>query len=612
MGRVRTILFVALLVLGPLVSLSRGQPSPVSAALSTAQQRANALSHGMNLPWWFWFSGPAWDTIGTRYTRAELQGYYDAGIRGVRIPTDYYLMASSNGASSLNSTNIAKLDAAIQMCLDIGFNIIVNVHNAVPEWDGTDISDRIQSNTTFRATFVAFWENYADHLSQFSADRLVLEPLNEPIFTSNPTFWTNTIAPDLVDAIRDNAPNHTILLSGPEWSNSLQLHNFDPSVVGDTNVIYNIHFYEPFFFTHQGADWVNSTEIQSMRHVPYPSSPERVAAILPEQTNANAKDWLVGYGEERWGPDKLAQDLDAGIDWARANNVAVMVTEFGVLRTWSDPVDRAHWYRDVRLHLEDRDVPWMIWSDLNGFGFDFETGSYETRILIALGLLPGSIEKATLSTSLATVSPGQRLTASAAGFTPGTSLWFTFGGKPIGSPVSVRSDGTTSISLRIPEVVGGSRALKVFASDGIKASRTLMIKSAIRLDTYSGATGSSVRVRLYGYQARQPVTISIRQSSTQVRLVRVVVDATGTYGVTVTIPSSFVAGQATVLARSATSLLGAPFTVSGIGQSNDPGPTPSPTLTATATIAPTSTEIPTLEPTSSPTETVPVASPVAA
>ncbi len=241
----------------------------------------------------------------------------------------------------------------------------------------SDISNRIQNDVSFRNTFVSFWGNYADHLSQYPASRMVLEPLNEPIFTSNKTLWTQTIAPDLVESIRAGAPDHTILLSGPQWSSPLELDTFDPDLIGDDNVIYNIHFYEPFFFTHQGATWVGSAEIESMRGVPYPSTPERVAAILPQQTNQNARDWLVGYGEERWGPDDLARILNEGIDWAEANNVPVMVTEFGVLRTYSDPVDRARWYRDVRLHLEDRDVPWMIWSDLGGFGFDFETGQFE-------------------------------------------------------------------------------------------------------------------------------------------------------------------------------------------------------------------------------------------
>jgi hypothetical protein len=419
-----------------------------------------------------------------------------------------------------------------------------------------------------------------------------------------------------VDTIRENAPNHTILLSGPQWSNPGQLHFFDPATIDDTNVIYNMHFYEPFYFTHQGADWVGSQEIEDMRHVPYPSTPERISAILDDQSNPASRPLLVQYGNERWGPDKLAQVLDAGIDWARANDVAVMVTEFGVLRTWSDPIDRARWYRDVRLHLESEGVPWMIWSDLNGFGFDFETGSYETRILIALGLLSGSVEKPAIAATR-TVVPGERLAVTLSGFTPGTRLNLTLGGQPIGTTITTRNDGTAATSLRIPNVIGGSRALKAFATDGLKASLTLLIGPVIRLDSATAKTGENVRVRLYGYGKNQAVTISIRQGTSQLRLIRVLVDATGTRGVTVTIPRSLKTGSASILARSSDSLKTVGFTVTGIGQSEEPTSTPTLTATVTATLTQTvtATTIPTdiASPVApSPTESVPVASPVAA
>ncbi|HQY31522.1 MAG TPA: cellulase family glycosylhydrolase, partial [Thermomicrobiales bacterium] len=547
MKRSLTVVLVAMLVLTALPAIFP-TANPVAAAVSLPQQRANALSPGMNLPWWFWFSGPAWDTIGTRYSRAELQGYYDAGIRGVRIPTDYYLMVASDGSTQLNATNIAKLDAAIAMCLDIGFNLIVDIHNAVPDWGGTDLSDRIENEPTFRTAFVGFWSNYAAHLSQYSADRLVLEPLNEPIFYDSQTLWTNTVAPALVASIRSQAPNHTILLSGPQWSSPLQLHTFDPATIGDSNVIFNIHFYEPFVFTHQGADWVNSPAIASMRKVPYPSSPERVAAILDQQTNQAAKDELIQYGDERWGPANIAEILDVGIDWARANNVAVLVSEFGVLRTWSDPIDRATWYRDVRVHLESKGVPWMIWSDLTGFGFDFETGSFETNVLIALGLLPGAIGSTKLTVSQTIVIPGQRITAMLSGFTPATNLQFTLSGVAIGTG-QVRSDGTAQVGLRIPNLSGGARSLKVFASDGLKASRGVTITPVVRIDPASGKTGDRIRTRLYGFGKNQAVTVSIRQASTQFRLVHVYTDYNGVLGVWVTVPETFQTGPTTVLAR---------------------------------------------------------------
>jgi endoglucanase len=54
-------------------------------------------------------------------------------------------------------------------------------------------------------------------------------------------------------AIREGAPQHTIIVESARWADDDDLLFLEP--LRDGNVIYNFHFYEPHLFTHQGATW---------------------------------------------------------------------------------------------------------------------------------------------------------------------------------------------------------------------------------------------------------------------------------------------------------------------------------------------------------------------
>jgi hypothetical protein len=120
-----------------------------------------------------------------------------------------------------------------------------------------------------------FWRAFATHLSKRDPEFVFLETINEPMVEDGYRWYG--IQAKLIGAIRDGAPNHTIIAGGHRWSGLYEMLFLEP--YADPNVIYNFHFYEPFAFTHQGATWAGPN-LPFYKNVPYPSSPEAVRLVL--------------------------------------------------------------------------------------------------------------------------------------------------------------------------------------------------------------------------------------------------------------------------------------------------------------------------------------------
>ena len=80
-------------------------------------------------------------------------------------------------------------------------------------------------------------------------DLLFFELYNEPPHMS-PDIWKNA-SQDMIKAIRKIDKNRTLIVGASNYNSIYELSRSTP--LDDNNIIYTFHFYEPFFFTHQGA-----------------------------------------------------------------------------------------------------------------------------------------------------------------------------------------------------------------------------------------------------------------------------------------------------------------------------------------------------------------------
>jgi endoglucanase len=362
-------------------------PAATATANWAAGLRYPRLARGVNLTGWFWYAPQGDEAIRARFSDDEFRALRQMGMTYVRLPIDLGFLLDETSPDMLNAHNLALVDEAIRRLTAADLAVIVDLHStSISDSNAANYSKGLE-NADYAVLFVRWWEFFAAHLSQYDPAMVILGPMNEPVFMDNTAVW-NRIQVKLVKAIRAKAPNHTIVAVGAKWSSLDSLVSLAP--LDDNNLVYDFHFYEPFPFTHQGATW-SSKELVPLRNVPYPSSPEGVAAQAAALSDAAARQTLTQYGNERWDVTTLQKRLQRVADWAKKNNAAVICAEFGVLRDFAPSADRVRWLEDTRSILESGGIGWALWDYDMNFGLAERSGATVKRdpaVVKALGLNP--------------------------------------------------------------------------------------------------------------------------------------------------------------------------------------------------------------------------------
>jgi endoglucanase len=361
---VRTILTVALFAALALAQAAQSKKAPAAEATSLTgipAQRLAHLRHGINITGWF---GQVFDTKG--YTKEHFQTHTTIqdialikamGFDHVRLVVDPKPMFVDGHSNEIPADYLGYLDAAVKMILDEGLGVIIDMH-ASSEFK-TDLGKR----DDLVEQLADFWRALARHYSSSNPDLVFFEVLNEPEMTDRYRWYG--VQTKLVAAIRQGAPQHTIITTGAKWSADDELVFLEP--VADKNVIYNFHFYEPHIFTHQGATWgVNFWHF--VKGLSYPSdrgSAEKAVTGVPDEIN---QLYILRYGMEHWDAARIDMEIGHVAAWAKKRNIAVLCDEFGVYRQYAPARDRAAWIRDVRTALERRGIGWTMWEYSGSFG----------------------------------------------------------------------------------------------------------------------------------------------------------------------------------------------------------------------------------------------------
>ena len=320
-------------------------------------QSLKYLSHGLNV-----------DTITSSspsgYPEANLQQLSALGITNIRVPVLVGMIVAGTPLDSGGVTTqpvvdaaMAKLDGLVASFLNHGFSVTLCVFTtkgmqALPVQQSAPFL--IQGNRMLAARY-----------GPVSADRIFLEVLNEPHMDVNT--W-NTLAPQLVTAARQSAPGNTIIVDSAWNAIPTNLPFLNP--ISDSNVIYNMHVYQPSNLTTQGS----LTPIDPLYLFPKP-----VGAVGPPGSEV-AKEWTA---------QKLSSYVMAGITWSRQHKLPLTMNEFGISK-YCDPQSEINWLSFMRQITDANSIPWAFWGYYHLFPTDLatQTPNYDPVVWQALGPNP--------------------------------------------------------------------------------------------------------------------------------------------------------------------------------------------------------------------------------
>jgi len=238
--------------------------------------------------------------------------------------------------------------------------VIINIHHF------DDFTSHPKEQT---ARFEAIWSQIAAHYER-APDGLAFELLNEPKDAAT-TDVINPIFAVTIGQIRRLDPNRTIFLGPGKWNSAGELPMLRLRD-DDQNLIVTVHNYDPFYFTHQGADWAGPDT--KLTGIVFPGPP--ATALVPDpnrKLNPWVLTWLKAYNTEPTAsnpssPRAFQAAIDQAKEWSDYYGRPVHFGEFGCLTT-ADPASRAHYYRAFRESAEKAKLGWAIWDWKAGFRY---------------------------------------------------------------------------------------------------------------------------------------------------------------------------------------------------------------------------------------------------
>jgi endoglucanase len=384
------------------------------------------LKRGMNL--WPWFAltrefpAPSIDYDWPPFQPgraipdvADLAALRSSGIDFVRLPVDPGPLLAF--ADEKREQLIGDVLDAVALALANDLSVVVNLHpnGATHHWTPERLVGSVAA--PLFTQYLGLVRTMAARLRRFDPARVAFEPLNEPPQSCGSADWA-LMQGELIRTARTAAPELTLVATGACGSMIAGLELLDPARLGDANLVYTFHLYEPYVFSHQGAPWMSSEPMyQYLNAIPWPASagtkPQTMAAIAARMaadtaTPAARKSEITKtiervvteYFDAR--PDRRYIDgfINRVTAWADRHGVdrgQILLGEFGALRSderyvASAAPDRARYIRDMRESCEAAGMSWAFWNFFDGMGLtaDDVTRQFDPSVTAALGLrMPG-------------------------------------------------------------------------------------------------------------------------------------------------------------------------------------------------------------------------------
>lgn len=327
------------------------------------------------------------------YSEKDIQLMAQSGIKALRLPVDLDLYANNRDAFVADTTDTLTLDMdtlTLFTLLDSmntwterhGLSLTIDYH----EYDGS-FNETSSADVKYRAMMGLVWKTVASHFAKNQREDLFYELLNEPGMNSNGKIvqanWTLT-AQGLIDSIRTVDTEHAILFGDVQWYDIDKLIKREP--FSDTKIIYVIHCYEPFVFTHQGASW---SETSTITGLPFPYDSTKWSSYSSDfGVKSSTVSWVktaVKNYYKTGNKETIINKVLPAKKWAVENQVPLILNEFGAYNLRSDAESRLNYLRAMREMSELLEIPLTHWGYTGGFSL-FENDQLIDGVKEALGL----------------------------------------------------------------------------------------------------------------------------------------------------------------------------------------------------------------------------------
>ncbi len=301
-------------------------------ASSAARATATALARGVNFG--DMLEAPKegdWDlTVRDEYIAVTAA----AGFASVRLPVRWSNHAAARAPFTIEPQFFARVESVVDKLLAKGLYVVLDMHHYRQlDADALDDGEFPVDSAILEQRFLILWQQIAERFRNKN-DHLLFELYNEAHGRLTPPRW-NDLAARALNVVRKSNLSRIVVVGPTDWNSAEALASL--RLPNDANLIVTFHNYEPFRFTHQGAEWVS------------PVLPTGVTCCTASQQ------------AEAIAPLTMAKA------WSDARRYPIFLGEFGAYSK-ADMTSRVNFTRLVRDQAEARSISWSYWELAHGFG----------------------------------------------------------------------------------------------------------------------------------------------------------------------------------------------------------------------------------------------------
>ncbi len=341
----------------PVIPAGFPMMTPVPTRTTAAHQAALRYLRGVNLGNYLEMTPGSSGILS--YTDTDLTQIKSEGFDHIRVPVGWHLFAGAAAAFQLSQSIFQKTDFLVTNANRHGLSVIL-------DWHHFDVLSTARDSNTNE--FYAIWRQVAQHYAN-GYTNLALELLNEPLDTIS-TLALNPIYAEAIRQIRTIDQARTIFVGPAQFNSADELNNLDlPD--DEQNVITTIHCYDPYYFTHQGAEW--ALPDTATTGVIFPGPPPTPLKPNSSITHSWVLDWIRDYNylPAESNPSNaraFAGKMRRAKLWSDYFGRPLHVGEFGCYYK-SDAVSRVNFYRQMVQAIDAQGLGWAMWDWKAGFHY---------------------------------------------------------------------------------------------------------------------------------------------------------------------------------------------------------------------------------------------------
>ena len=305
-------------------------------------KRAISLDNGVSISW----LEQTWDNdiLNKKgITASDFKLLKQLGFKSIRLPVAFtYFQANSDSLKKA----LSHIDRVLQLCDLYGFKLIICFHSG-------NLNDNNYDAETLKV--IGIWQLISHRYIHQNANNLFFELYNEPPHM-DPENWKKA-AEEMIAAVRKIDKKRTLIMGASNFNSIYEMSRMMP--FADDNIIYTFHFYEPFLFTHQGAEWVGDQS--GTTGIPFPYNPATYPPLNPKAKNTPGESHYNLYPKD--GNEQSVHDkLQIVKNWSVKYNVPILCGEYGVYNKYADLDSRCRYVKAVRQNLKAMNIPGMLWD----------------------------------------------------------------------------------------------------------------------------------------------------------------------------------------------------------------------------------------------------------